>query len=275
MATSLNSQQIHSQLSNAELADFFDKLTAISRPVIGQWFRADALVETKADATPVTIADRNVESALRAAIAARFPGDDILGEEHAEQRGDGSTGYKWVIDPIDGTRAFVSGKPIFGTLVGLIDGDRPVAGLCDMPILDETFIGVGNECSLNARAVTVSTVTDIATARIATTSPDAFSPHGLAAFNRVRKQAAVTNYGGDCHNYALLAAGYIDLVIEDSLAPHDIMGVVGVMQSAGAVVSDMAGNAVTLSGTNSLLCAATPALHAAALALINEREAAT
>lgn len=270
MATRSESHQIHSQLSNAELADFLLGLTNISRPIIAKWFRAAAPVETKSDATPVTIADRNVETALRAAISARFPGDDILGEEHDDQKGDGSTGYKWVIDPIDGTRAFVSGKPVFGTLIGLIDGDHPVAGLCDMPILDEAFVGVGNECHLNKAPINVSAVTDIAVARIATTSPDAFSSNGLTAFNRVSKQAAVTNYGGDCHNYALLAAGHIDIVIEDSLASHDIMGVVGVMQAAGAMVTDLVGDPVTLSGTTSLLCAATADLHATALALIND-----
>ena len=263
------SNQIHSQLSNAELADFLLGLTEISRPIIAKWFRADAQVETKVDATPVTIADRSVETALRSAIAERFPGDDILGEEHDDQKGDGSTGYKWVIDPIDGTRAFISGKPIFGTLIGLIDGDKPVAGLCDMPMLDEVFIGVGDACHLNENAIRTSVVTDIESARIATTSPDAFSKDGLAAFAKVSKRAAVTNYGGDCHNYALLAAGHIDVVIEDSLAPHDIMGVVGVMQSAGATVTDLAGQPITLSHSNSVLAAATAELHMAVLALIN------
>ena len=274
VATKPQDDQIHSQLSNSELAEFLADLTKISRPIIAKWFRSLPDVETKADASPVTIADRAVETALRTAIAARFPGDDIVGEEHSDHHGDGSTGFKWVIDPIDGTKAFISGKPIFGTLVGLLRDDSPVAGLCDMPMLDELYLGVGNEFTMNGKQSQLSSVTDLAKARIATTSPEAFSPNGLAIFNRISKLAAVTNYGGDCYNYALLGAGHIDLVVEDSLAPHDVMGVVGVMRAAGVIVTDFDGLPVTLAPgerapTGSLVCAATPALHAAALAVIS------
>lgn len=269
MQINTQQRQIHSQLSNEELAAFLSELPAISRPIISKWFRAAPDVETKADSSPVTIADRAVEHALRTAIADRFPGDDILGEEHDDTKGDGSTGYKWVIDPIDGTKAFISGKPIFGTLVGLVDGEVPVAGLCDMAALGECYVGLGDHCTLNGARLRASAVTDLAQARIATTSPDAFSPAGLEAFNILSKQVAVTNYGGDCHNFALLAAGHIDLVVEDSLAAHDIMGVVEVMRAAGAMVTDMQGADVRLGATDSLLAAATPTLHAAALEQIS------
>ena len=262
-------QQIHSQLDNAGLAAFLAKLTTISRPIIGKWFRALNEIEIKSDATPVTIADKSVELALREAIATRFPGDDILGEEHDVTRGDGSTGYQWVIDPIDGTKAFVCGKQAFGTLVGLLRDNEPVAGLCDMPMLDEAYVGVGQQAWMNRQAIAPSIVKNLCEARLATTSPAAFSAKGLELFNRVSKETRMTSYGGDCHNYALLAAGYLDLVIEDSLAPHDIMGVVPVMTGAGAVVSDLAGNPVRFPETTSLLCAATAELHDAALAIIN------
>ena len=262
--------RIHSQLDNAELAVFLSNLATVSRPIIAHWFRAHPDIEIKADTSPVTIADKTVELALRDAIASRFTGDDILGEEHDVTRGDGSTGYQWVIDPIDGTKAFVSGKPTFGSLVGLLESGRPVAGFCDMPVLDELYIGVGTEAWLNGTPISVSASKDLVTSRLATTSPDAFPPGGLAVFNRISAQAGLTNYGGGRHNYALLAAGHIDLVIEDSLAPHDIMGVVPIMQAAGACVTDLQGDPVRYPHTTSLLCAATPELHAAVLAIVGD-----
>jgi histidinol phosphatase-like enzyme (inositol monophosphatase family) len=225
-------------------------------------------VEWKPDASPVTRADKAAETALRAAIEARFPDDAILGEEHAARPGSGKTGYSWVIDPIDGTRAFVCGRPVFGTLVGLVDGTTPVAGLIDMPMLDECYVGVGGKTVLNGAAATTSQVTSLARARIASTAPEALLADSLAAFNRMVDQAAITVYGGDCHNYALLAAGHLDLVLEDGLATHDIMGVVEVVRGAGGIITDKQGAPVSLDGTSSLLAAATPALHAEALRIV-------
>ena len=258
----------HSQLSDAELADFLAGLSAVSRPLICDWFRGSEAVEWKPDASPVTRADKAAETALRAAIEARFPDDAILGEEHAARPGSGKTGYSWVIDPIDGTRAFVCGRPVFGTLVGLVDGTTPVAGLIDMPMLDECYVGVGGKTVLNGAAATTSQVTSLARARIASTAPEALLPDSLAAFNRMVDQAAITVYGGDCHNYALLAAGHLDLVLEDGLATHDIMGVVEVVRGAGGIITDKQGAPVSLDGTSSLLAAATPALHAEALRIV-------
>jgi fructose-1,6-bisphosphatase/inositol monophosphatase family enzyme len=173
-----------------------------------------------------------------------------------------------VIDPIDGTRAFVCGRPVFGTLVGLVDGTTPVAGLIDMPMLDECYVAVGGKTVLNGMAATTSKVTSLARARIASTAPEALLPDSLAAFNQMVEGAAVTVYGGDCHNYALLAAGHLDLVLEDGLATHDIMGVVEVVRGAGGIITDKHGGPVSLAGTSSLLAAATPALHAEALAIM-------
>ena len=260
--------RIHSQLGPAELADFLSGLPATSRPIIDRWFRAAPDIQMKSDASPVTVADREVETALRAALIDRFPSDDIIGEEHADRVGDGTTGYQWVVDPIDGTKAFICGKPEFGTLVGLIDQSRPVAGLIDMPALGETYIGLGTQCLMNGTPIVTSNCTSLDTARLATTSPDAFSGAGAAAFDRVKAHAAITSYGGDCYNYALLAAGHIDVVIEDSLASHDIMGPVAVTQAAGATVTDLTGAPVRLGSTSSLIVAATPALHAEVLALV-------
>ena len=258
----------HSQLSDAELADILAGLSAVSRPLICDWFRGSEAVEWKPDASPVTRADKAAETALRAAIEARFPDDAILGEEHAARPGSGKTGYSWVIDPIDGTRAFVCGRPVFGTLVGLVDGTTPVAGLIDMPMLDECYVGVGGKTVLNGAAATTSQVTSLGRARIASTAPEALLADSLAAFNRMVDQAAITVYGGDCHNYALLAAGHLDLVLGDGLATHGLMGVVEVVRGAGGIITDKQGAPVSLDGTSSLLAAATPALHAEALRIV-------
>ena len=261
------------QLAPAETVKFLAGLPQISRPFITNWFRQNPRTTQKADQSPVTIADQETETAIRNIIAATFPDDAIQGEEFG-LTGDGdSSRFCWVIDPIDGTKAFISGKPIFGTLVGVTDRGIPLAGMIDMPILEETYIGhVLNHnqsfCELNGRRVHPSDCTDLKTARIATTSPLALSESALAGFNHLAAQAAVTNYGGDCHNYALLAAGDIDLVMEDNLAPHDIMAVVAVMQAAGATVTDTAGRPIMYGQSTSILAAATTRLHATALAAL-------
>jgi histidinol phosphatase-like enzyme (inositol monophosphatase family) len=261
-----DTSRIHSQLSNAELADFLGGLPAVSRPVISSWFRSGGTIEWKADDSPVTRADKSAELALRDALIAQFPDDDILGEEHAPHHG--SSGYAWIIDPIDGTRAFICGRPVFGTLVGLVRNDMPIAGLIDMPMLDETYVAVGDVATLNGVAIGTSDVTTLHRARLATTAPEALLADSLDAFNRLSAGAATNSYGGDCHNYALLAAGHLDLVLEDGLATHDIMGVVQVIRAAGGVVTDKTGAPISMRETTSLLAAATPELHAEALAIV-------
>ena len=261
-----DSSQIHSRLSNAELADFLRGLPSVSRPIISSWFRSGGTIEWKADDSPVTLADKSTELALRDALIAQFPDDDILGEEHAPHHG--NSGYAWVVDPIDGTRAFICGRPVFGTLVGLVRDDVPVAGLIDMPMLDETYVAVGDVATLNGSDITTSTVSKLANARLATTAPEALLADSLDAFNRLSAVAATNSYGGDCHNYALLAAGHLDLVLEDGLATHDIMGVVQLIRAAGGVVTDKTGAPVSMRETTSLLAASTLALHAEALAIV-------
>ena len=269
------------QLDSADLLKFLAGLPQVSRPFIAKWFRQNPHTTQKADLSPVTIADQQVENALRDVIQEAFPDDAIQGEEFGSATINAAGRFCWVIDPIDGTKAFISGKPVFGTLVGLTDQGVPLAGMIDMPVLDETYIGhlIGHNpadqqpqsaCRMNAAMVRPSPCQTLATARLATTSPLALSATGLNGFNHLAAQAALTNYGGDCHNYALLAAGHIDLVMEDSLAPHDMIAVVAVMQAAGAVVTDTAGQPIRLGQSSSILAAATADLHAAALTALAE-----
>ena len=265
----------------ADMIEFLARLPLVSRPIIAGWFRQNPLVENKADTSPVTIADRMVEIALRAAIKKRFPADRITGEEFGSDNEivamKGTTSpYRWMIDPIDGTKAFISGKPTFGTLVGLLSHDEPVASLVDMPVLNECYIGLNSFgiekiAQLNGTPIESNGQVQLENARLATTSPRALSPARLDDFNRLADRVAVTNYGGDCHNYALLAAGHIDLVMEDSLAAHDIMAVAALMLAAGAKVTDLVGRPIRNGQSTGVLAAATPQLHQIALALIVEK----
>ena len=255
--------------TQAEVEALLAHLPRLSRPLIKRYFRSGFSVEQKSDNSPVTIADRAVETELRQAIASAFPAHAIIGEE---QGGDADHQICWVIDPIDGTRAFVIGKPLFGTLVGVARGGLPFAGLIDMPGLDETYVTQNSHSYLitsQARIkLTTSTCRHLHEAQIATTSPEAFSPDGLARFNRLSQQCRSSHYGGDCYNYALLAAGHLDLVMEHQLATHDFMALIPVLEGAGAVVTDWSGHRPGLSSDGSLLVAATAELHEAALASI-------
>jgi len=249
-------------------------LPAITRPVISRYFRQNIDVDLKSDNSPVTIADRLVETEIRQAIASSFSSSglvcDIIGEEHG---GTSNSRYCWVVDPIDGTRAFIVGKPIFGTLVAFVDNGHAVAGLIDMPMLDETYLGGAGGAVLvkagSKQKISSSKVTSVEQAQIATTSPDAFSPEGLMLYDRLSQQAAGRHYGGDCYNYALLCAGHLDIVMEDQLAPHDMMALVAVLEAAGASVTSWAGQPVTLDNDGSLLASATPELHRQALDILN------
>ena len=268
------------QCTPADMIAFLAGLPLVSRPIVAEWFRQNPKTETKSDSSPVTIADRSVETALRAAITQRFPADTISGEEFGPDDGsDPSNGatssYRWIIDPIDGTKAFISGKPAFGTLVGLLHNDLPVAGLVDLPVLDECYVGLNRfgaavTAQLNGAIIATNGQTKLANARLATTSPRALSPARLVDFDRLADEVAVTNYGGDCHNYALLASGHIDLVMEDSLAAHDIMAVAALMQAAGATVTDLAGQPIRNGQSTDILAAATSQLHRAALSVISK-----
>jgi len=250
------------------------QLPALTRPLISRYFRQEIDIDLKSDNSPVTIADKQVEAEIRQAINTYFSPEnlsfDIIGEE---QGGQSHGRFCWVIDPIDGTRAFIIGKPVFGTLVAFLDHGKPVAGMIDMPALDETYLSDASGALLITsqarRKIASSSVLSVDKAHVATTSPDAFSDTGLKKFNRLSAMAAGRHFGGDCYNYALLSAGHLDIVMEDQLAPHDMMALVAVLNAAGASVSDWSGRPVDLNNDGSLLASATAELHQQALDIIN------
>lgn len=190
---------------------------------------------------PVTAADQAAERAIRAAIAKSYPDHGVLGEEFAAVRGAGR--YQWVVDPIDGTRAFIMGSPLWGTLIGLIEDDKPVLGLMDQPFTRERFWAHGRAARMRApdgrtRRLKTRACSGLAQAVLTSTHPDLFSsPKEMAAFGRIRARVRMTRYGGDCYGYCLLAAGFVDVVVEAGLKAHDVAALIPIIEGAGGKIT--------------------------------------
>ena len=236
-----------------------------------KWFRTPALlVDNKLESgfDPVTQADKAAEQAMRAVLAAHRPHDAIIGEEARNQTG--TTGFSWVLDPIDGTRGYVSGTPTWGTLIALNDGNTPIFGLIDQPYIGERFVGGLGYAFMERDGVKTPLITSevqsLAKAIIYTTYPEVGSKVEAAAFHQVAQLCKLTRYGMDCYAYALLAAGHIDLVIEAGLQAYDIQAPIALVRAAGGVATDWGGGNPMNGGR--CICAATPELHAAALKIL-------
>ncbi|MDM0000255.1 histidinol-phosphatase [Variovorax sp. J22P240] len=230
-------------------------------------FRTPLDIIAKADESPVTQADRAAETAMREILAAERPADGIFGEEHGQERVDAER--IWVLDPIDGTRSFITGSPLWGTLIALVRGGRVELGMVDMPVLGERWIGqAGIGAQRNGQPVRVRDCKTIAEARIVTTSPDIFNAADWQAFDRLSRRCAMRRFGGDCYGYAQLAGGTIDLVVETGLQPYDYLGPTGLIEAAGGVVTDWEGRPLGLEANARVVAAATPELHRQALAIL-------
>jgi inositol-phosphate phosphatase / L-galactose 1-phosphate phosphatase / histidinol-phosphatase len=235
--------------------------------VIRPYFRQPIAVDDKSDTSPVTIADREAEQAMRALIAAEFPADGIFGEEFGTVREDAE--WVWVLDPIDGTKSFISGIPLFGTLIALLHRGRPVLGIIDQPISHERWRGVAGQASThNGNAIRARQCTDLAAATLFATAPDMFRGADAEAFARLKARAKLTRHGGDCYAYGLVASGFIDLVVEASLKPYDYCAIVPVVEGAGGAMTDWQGQPLGLASDGRVVAAGDRALHKAALALL-------
>ena len=230
-------------------------------------FRTPLDIIAKADESPVTQADRAAETAMRDILAAERPADGIFGEEHGQEHVDAER--IWVLDPIDGTRSFITGSPLWGTLIALVRGGRVELGMVDMPVLGERWIGqAGAGATRNGQPVRASQCSALADARIVTTSPDIFSPADWQAFDTLSRRCAMRRFGGDCYGYAQLAGGTIDLVVETGLQPYDYLGPTGLIEAAGGLVTDWQGRPLGLESDGRVVAAATSELHRQALALL-------
>jgi inositol-phosphate phosphatase / L-galactose 1-phosphate phosphatase / histidinol-phosphatase len=243
------------------------RLADAAGAAIRPFFRRPFAIEAKGDASPVTEADRAAEAAMRAILAAERPHDGIIGEEYGVQRE--AADRVWVLDPIDGTRSFVAGRPIFGTLVALLEGGRPVLGLLDQPIAGERWIGaVGRPTTLDGAPVRTRRCADLAQAHLATTGPGYFTAQSYAAFDRVSKTTRDTLWGGDCYNYGLLAAGYLDLVVEDGLKLYDFAALVPIVEGAGGRMCDWQGKPLDRDSRGQVIAAGDPLLIDAVIATL-------
>jgi histidinol phosphatase-like enzyme (inositol monophosphatase family) len=216
------------------------RLADAAAEVIRPFFRAAFTREDKADASPVTEADRGAEAAMRSILDVERPGDGIVGEEYGIAR-DGAE-RTWVLDPIDGTRSFVTGRPIFGTLIALMEAGRPVLGMLNQPILGERWLGVaGRRTRFNDADAVTRACARLREAHVATTGPAYFTPDQLAAYTRVTDAARDSIWGGDCYNYGQLALGQLDAVIEAGLKIYDFAALVPIVEGAGGLMCDWAG----------------------------------
>ena len=250
-----------------EFIDFAETLADAARPVIRRHFRTPITVDAKADNSPVTIADRDAEAAMRALITGKYPDHGILGEEFGTENA--AAEFVWVLDPIDGTRSFITGRPIFGTLIALVSNGLPILGVIDQAILGERWLGAaGRKTLFNGTPVQTRRCPDMAAAVLGTTSPDLFDADRALAFRRVSGQSSMTIYGGDCYGYAMLASGFTDLVLESGLKPYDFCALAPVIAGAGGLVTDWGGNQITIASTGDVLAVGDPALLTPALALL-------
>ena len=226
---------------------------------IRPFFRRPFRIEHKSDASPVTEVDRAAEAAIRTILQAERPDDGVVGEEYGADRPDAAR--VWVIDPIDGTRAFLAGRPLFGTLIALLEEGRPVLGIIDQPIARDRWAGAGGHpTTLNGVAATTRGCARLADAHLATTGPTYFGPEEGAAFERLREQAGDTLWGGDCHNYGLLSSGHLDLVVEAGLKLHDFAALVPVVEGAGGRMTDWVGRPLDARSDGRVIAAGDPAL---------------
>lgn len=253
---------------NPDPTPFAIELADAARAVTLRHFRQRLDIEHKTDTSPVTIADRDTEQLLRQRILQRFPDHGLYGEEYGQhglaQR------YRWVIDPIDGTKSFICGVPTFGTLIALLDGAEPIVGVIDMPALDERWVGATSRPTLfNGEPCRTRDCRELADAVLFATAPEMFQGEDAERFERLVRRVRLRRFGGDCHAYGLLAAGFIDLVVEADLKPYDYMALIPVIQGAGGVISDWQGRPLGLESDGRVVAAATPALQRQALALLD------
>jgi histidinol phosphatase-like enzyme (inositol monophosphatase family) len=247
-----------------------DALADAARAATLLHFRTGVAAETKdaAGFDPVTVADRLAETRMRDILAQRRPGDAILGEEHGALAG--TSGLTWILDPIDGTRAYIAGAPTWGVLIAVADASGPIYGVIDQPYIGERFAGGLGVAAMTGpagqRPLATRAARPLSEAILLSTFPEVGTADERAGFEAVKARARLTRYGLDCYGYALVAAGQVDLVIEAGLQPYDVAAPIAVITAAGGVVTDWRGRPAQDGGR--IIAAANAAVHAEALALL-------
>ncbi|MGT2507619.1 histidinol-phosphatase [Cupriavidus basilensis] len=258
-------------LTAEQLIEYMDFATSLAQAAGNAslpYFRSAPAVEDKGGRRfdPVTEADKAAERAMRDLIRARYPEHGILGEE--EDRVAGSSPLTWVLDPIDGTRAFITGLPLWGTLIALNDGQRPVLGIMDQPFTRERFSGDGRQAWLNGELLRTRPCADLSQAKVMCTTPEMFDDAAqFTAFRRVADAAKMQRYGGDCYAYCMVAAGHVDAVVEAGLKAYDVQALIPIVEGAGGIVTSWTGGDAQQGGT--VVACGDRQLHQQILALLN------
>ncbi|MDF1775151.1 MAG: histidinol phosphate phosphatase [Rhizobiaceae bacterium] len=252
-----------------EMSEKAARIVQDASAVAMRYFRKERLdVDAKADDSPVTIADRETERFIRKALEKSFPGHALIGEEFGTQ-GDPSK-KSWIIDPIDGTRFFISGYPAFGMLLAHLDAGKPLIGLVRMPALSETYLGYhGGPATMNGRPIRTSTVTRLAEAKIFINEAEKTFSDSPDRFARLCTAGHTRRMSYDCYPHAMVAAGRIDAVTDMGLEPYDYLPLVALVEAAGGLMTDWSGAALSLNSDGRVLTAATPQLHQQMLQLLN------
>lgn len=256
-----------------EILSLAGRLADAARPVTLAKFRSGIGHEAKGDESPVTEADRAAERVMRDLIEAARPNDGIFGEEFGVTNPDAET--VWILDPIDGTKAFITGKPIFGTLIGVVRGGKAIAGVTDGPAMGDRWIGgTGRQTLFNGKPISTRKGRDIAQAWLTSTSPEMFAGGNKARFEALMAAVHYTTFGSECQGYGQMACGWVDMVCEDTLAPYDYAALIPIIEGAGGVITDWAGKPLTFepgadSKKHSVLASGDAKMHKAAIAILS------
>jgi histidinol phosphatase-like enzyme (inositol monophosphatase family) len=263
-------------MTAVDLAAFIEKLADVAARTVLPFFRTAIGAEDKSGGgmfDPVTEADRAAEAAMRRLIRETFAHHGIIGEEFGNDREDSE--YVWVLDPIDGTKSFISGIPTWGCLIGLIHNGRPIYGMMVQPFTREYFIGDGKHATWRGpgldqlptrRKLHTRPCAFLAEVTLMTTSPLLYPPEALAAFRRVERMVRLSRYGYDCYAFAMLAAGHVDCVIEAGVKPYDIAPLMPIVEGSGGIVTTWTGGNAARGGD--VIAAGDSRIHAAALELL-------
>jgi inositol-phosphate phosphatase / L-galactose 1-phosphate phosphatase / histidinol-phosphatase len=245
-----------------------ERLAETSGKIVRRYFRTGVEIITKTDSSPVTIADRETEAALRQMVKLAYPDHGLLGEEFPPERADAE--FVWIFDPIDGTKSFITGRPFFGTLIALLHHGKPILGVIDHPALGERWIGAsGHPTTFQGKPVKVRSCAELSKAVLAASSPHMFgSLEAAESFARVQRQAGLTLYGADCYAYGLVASGFHDVVVEANNGIHDFLPLVPVVEGAGGIITDWDGKPLGVKSGDKVLAAGDKRIYDAALKLI-------
>ena len=251
------------------LVSFANHLSDESAKVIKQYFRQSIEKENKEDESPVTIADKKTELKIRDLIMDKYPDHGILGEEFEGK--DIESEYLWVIDPIDGTRSFIAGHKDFGTLIALLHNKKPIIGIINCPMHEERWLGIdGKQTTMNGQKINTSNKQTVEESYLSSTGLYMFENDDFKrGFEKIIDKTRYHRFGGDCYNYGMVASGYIDIVIENTLKVHDYMALIPVIEGAGGKITDKFGKIINFDSDGSVVVSSNEKLHMQLIDIIN------